>query len=211
MSQKAVPERNRLLNTEFRARRVLGGLLRGFQHLRARFSFCRHCSTVLAGEKVSHFCLPMVLRFARFRIMDISLSMIGLQVRRETAQIAKGWPFSVPASRISPERECASCEAGAMRGVALLRLPTTINQTCVFPHPLATADNVETRDLGLKARGVLRHPRTTPPRSRVCGVSLFAYDQQFLKPGIFQRTSHLREPRRLCYNIHSISEGKEES
>ena len=56
-------------------------------------------------------------------------------------------------------------------------LPATINQTHVFPRPLATTDNAETRDLVLKTRGVVRRPRTTPLRSRVCGVSLLAYDQ----------------------------------
>ena len=53
----------------------------------------------MAEAVAYNFGLPTVLRFARFRSMDISLSMLGLQVRRETAQIAKGWPFSVPASR----------------------------------------------------------------------------------------------------------------
>ena len=66
-----------------------------------------HCPTVLASRRGdtdnrSPFGLPTVLRFARFRARDISLSVIGLQVRRETAQIAKGWPSfrsSLPRSR----------------------------------------------------------------------------------------------------------------
>ena len=44
--------------------------------------------------------LPTVLRFARFRVIGFSLALNGLQVRRETAQIAKGWP----SFRTSPTR-----------------------------------------------------------------------------------------------------------
>ena len=154
---------NRLGNTE-RLRRGLGGcwelgsaVLSSFF---ARVQFAGHCPTELAGAAATRLGLPTVLRFARFRVMGISLSAIGLQVRRETAQIAKGWPFSVPASR----------------GRAL-SVSAIINEMRVFPQPLATTDNAETRDLGLKTRKVVRHPRTTPLRSRVCGVSLFAHDQ----------------------------------
>ena len=57
--------------------------------------------------------------------------------------------------------------------VALLWLPATINQTHVFPQPVATINNAETRDLGLRHVGLY----DAPLRSRVCGVSLFAYDQ----------------------------------
>ena len=37
--------------------------------------------------------------------------------------------------------------------IALLRLPATINQTHMFPQPLAATNNAETRDLGLMTRG----------------------------------------------------------
>ena len=43
--------------------------------------------------------LPTFLRFARFRVIGIPMAMIVLEISRETAQTAKGWPFSVPASR----------------------------------------------------------------------------------------------------------------
>ena len=65
--------------------------------------------------------------------------------------------------------------------VALLRLPVTVNKVRVFPQPLATTYDAETRDLGLKthrdqcyarhpdlqirglnARGSARHPNHTP-------------------------------------------------
>ena len=52
-----------------------------------------------------------------------------------------------------------------MRGVALLRLSTTIDLTRVFPQPLVTTDNAETRDLGLKTREGVRRPR----RPYACG------------------------------------------
>ena len=77
---------------------------RFFSSFLARFPFRDHCPTVLAGDAVTPFGLPTVLRFARFRARDISLSVIGLQVRRETAQIAKGWP-SFRAS-LSRARSC---------------------------------------------------------------------------------------------------------
>ena len=91
------------------------------------------------AEAVAHnFVLPTVLRFARFCVIDISLALIGLTVRRETAQIAKGWPFSVPVSRGRAPS-----------------LPATINRTHMFPRPLTTINNAATRDLGLKTHGVV--------------------------------------------------------
>ena len=76
-----------------------------------------------------------VLRFARFRVIGIPLALIVLELGRETAQTAKGWPFSVPASR------------GRALSVSI-----TINQAHLVPRPLATINNAETRDLGLKTR-----------------------------------------------------------
>ena len=101
------------------------------------------------------FGLPTVLRFARFRVIYISLALISLQVRRETAQTAKGWPFLLLPSF----------------AVALLRLPATINHTRVFPRPLAATNNAETRDLGLKTRGGT--PNCTPVVARL-GIPLAA-------------------------------------
>ena len=54
---------------------------------------------MLAEVGARNFGLPTVLRFARFRVTGILVALIGLMVSRETAQTAKGWPFSVPASR----------------------------------------------------------------------------------------------------------------
>ena len=75
------------------ARRVLGGLLRDLKQLKARVQLLPTLSDSGGRSVRPPFGLPTVLRFARFRVMDISLSVIELQVRRETAQIAKGWPF----------------------------------------------------------------------------------------------------------------------
>ena len=69
------------------------------KHLFARFHLRRHSPTVLAEAAVTHFGLPTFLRFARSRVIGIPMAMIVLEIGRETAQTAKGWPFSVPASR----------------------------------------------------------------------------------------------------------------
>ena len=84
------------------AGRLPGGLLRDSSAVFARFAFSETLSDCVAGSLAAPFGLPTFLRFARFRIVGISLSVIGLQVRRETAQIAKGWPSfrsSLPRSR----------------------------------------------------------------------------------------------------------------
>ena len=83
-------------------------VLRGFEHLHAPFQLLPPLSDELAVTPVG---LPTFLRFARFRVIGISLSVIGLQVRRETVQSAKGWP-SFPCQPLA---------------VALVRLTATIN------------------------------------------------------------------------------------
>ena len=108
--------------------------------------------------------LPTFLRFARFRAIGISLLLI--------------WSPSPP--RNGANRKRLAIPVPASRGRAPSR-PATINLTHVFPRPLATTDNAETCDLVLKTRGVVRRPRTTPLRSRVCGISLLAYDQGFMR------------------------------
>ena len=72
------------------------------------FNCCQLCPTVVAGAADTPLGLVTVLRFVRLRVMDISLSASGLQVRRETAQIAKGWPFS--RSSLTWSRSFATCD-----------------------------------------------------------------------------------------------------
>ena len=108
------------------------------QQLFARFQLLPTLSdSVVQGDRPP-FGLPTVLRFARFRVIYISLALISLQVRRETAQTAKGWPFLLLPSFAD----------------ALLRLPAAIDHTHMFPRPLAATNNAETRDLGLITRGM---------------------------------------------------------
>ena len=76
--------------------------------------------------------LPTVLRFARFRVIGFSLALNGLHVRRETAQIAKGWPSF----------------------------------------------------------------RTSPTRSRVCGVSLLAHEQGIMRTLLIATDTERARPRR---------------
>ena len=76
------------------------------------------------------------MRFARFRVIDISLALIGLQVCRETAQIAKGWPSF--RSSLSRSRSCGYLHQSTKH-------TWTLNPWC--------RRNAETRDLGLKTRG----------------------------------------------------------
>ena len=51
--------------------------------------------------------LPAVLRFARFRVIGIPLVLVGLEVKRETAQTAKAWPSF--RSSLSRARSCKTC------------------------------------------------------------------------------------------------------
>ena len=120
---------------------MLGALLRGKKQVLA-LSISGTLSDSNDGSGRADFGLPTVLRFARFRVIGISLALMGVQVCREAAQIAKAWPFSVP----------------ALRGRAPA-LSAAINRIRVFPQPHTTINNAETRDLGSKARG----GRTTRP------------------------------------------------
>ena len=85
-----------LILTQRRLRRGLGGCWEvGFaiySRFLARFQFEERQSDRGGGSGVTPFGLPTVLRFAQFRVIGISMPLIGLQVHRETAQIAKGWP-----------------------------------------------------------------------------------------------------------------------
>ena len=78
-----------------------GRLLRASKQLIVRFQLLLALSDSVGGEpgmcRYDYPCppigLPTFLRFARFRAICILLPTIGLQVCRETAQSAKGWPF----------------------------------------------------------------------------------------------------------------------
>ena len=86
--------------------------------------------------------LSTFLRFARFRVIGISLLLI--------------WSPSPP--RNGANRKRLAIFPFQPLAVALLRLPATINMTRVVPRPLATVRNTETRDRGLKTRGAARCP-----------------------------------------------------
>ena len=147
---------------------MLGGLLRASSAVfLPAFDCCQHCPTVVAEVRRSPyaaqqwpsdvFAVCAVSRHWHFVVADLESKSAAK--RRKPQKVGH---IPVPASRgRAPSR------------------PATINLTHVFPRPLATTDNAETRDLVLKTRGVVRRPRTTPLRSRVCGISLLAYDQGF--------------------------------
>ena len=107
------------------AERVLGVWLRGFEHLHAPFQLLTtNCLTVLLEVVVHSFGRPTFLRFARFRAICISLSVIELLARRETAQSAKGWPsfpFQPPA---------VAQGASTFPGHRWLTVPCPASSTC---------------------------------------------------------------------------------
>ena len=83
---------------------MLGDLLRDLKQFTARVQFEEHCPTVVAAEAVTPFGLPTFFRFARFRVMGISVALIVLELGRETAQTEKGWPSF--RSSLSRPRSC---------------------------------------------------------------------------------------------------------
>ena len=131
------------------------------QQLRARFSFGIHCPTVFA-ERFTPLGLPTVLRFAPFRVRSFQCLLLDFEWIAKQHKPQKVGHLSVPASRISPERECASCEAGAMRGVALLRVSATIDKMRMLPWRLTTSEMPQMRDLGSKDKRI---------RLTTCGVA----------------------------------------
>ena len=137
---KKTAEGNLVFNTE-RLRRGLGECWEICftikKQLRARFELLTTLSDSGARGDRPPFGLPTVLRFARFRAIGIQLALISIQVRRETAQTAKGWPFFLLPSS----------------AVALFRVSATVNMAHVFPRPFAASNNAETRDRGLNTRG----------------------------------------------------------
>ena len=133
------------------------------QQLRAHFHFIKHCPTVLEEVGARNFGLPTVLRFARFRVIGISLALTGLQVRRETAQIAKCWP---------------SFRSGLTRSRSFVYLRQPTDRAWPLDHRFQLM-TPQTRDLGLKIRGVLydaRHTEHMPAVARL-NVPLVARDQ----------------------------------
>ncbi len=112
------------------AGRVLGDLLRDSSAILCPLFILRTLSDVEGAPHILHFSLftfysplglPPVLRFARFRVMSISLALIGLSVRRETAQTAKGWP-SFRAS-LSRSRSCGYLRQSTKRACSLDQPP----------------------------------------------------------------------------------------
>ena len=113
----------------------MGGLRRVKKQVLARFQFLGLCPTVLAGAAVTPFGLPTVLRFARFRVIGISLSVIGHKFAAKRRKPQKVGHLSVPASR----------------GRAL-SISTTVNKVRMIPERFAATETPQTRDLGLRAR-----------------------------------------------------------
>ena len=86
--------------------------------------------------------------------------------------VSRHWHFNYPHCASSLARNGANRKSMAIfpfqpHAVALLRLRAAINQTRVFPQPLATTDNPETRDLGLKTRGVRAQYHTRSVHFRI--------------------------------------------
>ena len=134
--------------------------MRFFSSFFARFSFLE-----ILSDSVARGCCPQLWPSDGFAICAVS---------RHGHFIVEDWTSS--SSRNGANRKRLAIFPFQPLAVALLRLPSTINRTRVFPQPLATISNAKTRDRGLKAQGLCAAPNHTP-WSRVCGVSLLAYDQ----------------------------------
>ena len=121
------------------------------------FNLRRHCPTVACwpcrGVEVKKPTLAHLWPSDGFAICAVS---------RHWHSIVGDWTSGSP--RNSANRKRLAIFPCQPHAVALLRLPVTINQTHVFPQPLVTTDNAETRDLGLKTRGGCALPE---PHARI--------------------------------------------
>ena len=136
---------------------VLGGLLRNLKQLIARFQLDQTLSDS-GGGSGRHTLWPS----DGFAICAVS---------RHWCSIVGDWTSSSP--RNGANRKRLAIFPFQPLAVALLRLPSTINRTRVFPQSLATISNTETRDRGLKTCGAVRCHQVIRPRSRASAFRLW--------------------------------------
>ena len=192
------------MNTE-RLRRGLGGCWevcsRFFSSHSPVFNCREYCPTV-AGSVGTDFGLPTVLRFVRFRVSWISLSLTVLQVRRETAQTAKAWPSF--RSSLTRSRSFKYLRQSTRHACSPTRLPQSITlRRATLGQRYVWDVQALTRDLGLKTRGgcdtshTLAIPGTFSPRSRVCCISLDVTDQGFMCVMLTVADKERARPRKM--------------
>ena len=100
-------------------------------------------------------------------------------VSRHWHLIVIDWLLRLPRNGAN-RKSMAIFPVTVFRGRAL-SVSATINQPRVFPRPLATINNAETRDLGLKTRVVVRCPRTTSQQGSVPAGSAHFTEMRPLK------------------------------